>query len=33
MLTLYQAEWCPFCHRVRQVLTEHIPRGSMNRST
>ncbi len=22
MLTLYQAEWCPFCHRVRQVLTE-----------
>ncbi len=22
MLTLYQAEWCPFCHTVRQVLTE-----------
>jgi glutaredoxin 3 len=22
MLTLYQAEWCPACHRVRQVLTE-----------
>ncbi|MGZ4198837.1 MAG: glutathione S-transferase N-terminal domain-containing protein, partial [Thermoleophilia bacterium] len=22
MLTLYQAEWCPYCHRVRQVLTE-----------
>ena len=22
MITLYQAEWCPYCHRVRQVLTE-----------
>ena len=22
MLTLYQTEWCPYCHRVRQVLTE-----------
>ena len=22
MLTLYQAEWCPFSHRVRQRLTE-----------
>jgi len=22
MLTLYQAEWCPHCHRVRQLLTE-----------
>ena len=22
MLTLYQAEWCPSCHTVRQVLTE-----------
>ena len=22
MLTLYQAEWCPYCHRVRQVMTE-----------
>ncbi len=22
MLTLYQAEWCPYCHRVRQALTE-----------
>lgn len=22
MLTLYQVEWCPYCHRVRQVLTE-----------
>lgn len=22
MLKLYQAEWCPQCHRVRQVLTE-----------
>jgi len=22
MLTLYQVEWCPFCHRVRQVMTE-----------
>ena len=22
MLTLYQSEWCPACHRVRQVLTE-----------
>jgi glutaredoxin len=22
MLTLYQAEWCPYCHRVRQTLTE-----------
>ena len=21
-LTLYQAEWCPYCHRVRQVLSE-----------
>jgi len=21
-LTLYQVEWCPYCHRVRQVLTE-----------
>lgn len=22
MLTLYQAEWCPYSHRVRQRLTE-----------
>jgi glutathione S-transferase len=22
MLTLYAAEWCPWCHRVREVLTE-----------
>lgn len=22
MLTLYQVEWCPHCHRVRRVLTE-----------
>lgn len=22
MLELYQAEWCPFSHRVRQKLTE-----------
>lgn len=22
MLTLYQLEWCPSCHRVRQVMTE-----------
>jgi len=22
MLTLYQVEWCPSCHRVRQVMTE-----------
>ena len=22
MITLYQSEWCFFCHRVRQVLTE-----------
>ena len=22
MLTLYQVEWCPYCHRVRQVMTE-----------
>jgi glutathione S-transferase len=22
MLTLYQVEWCPHCHRVRKVLTE-----------
>ena len=22
MITLYQAEWCPWCHRVRQVLSE-----------
>lgn len=22
MLTLHQAEWCPYCHRVRQVMTE-----------
>ncbi len=22
MLTLYQSEWCPSCHRVRQALTE-----------
>jgi glutaredoxin len=22
MLTLYQAEWCPYCHPVRQVMTE-----------
>ena len=21
-LTLYQVEWCPYCHRVRQVLSE-----------
>ncbi len=22
MLTLYQVEWCAYCHRVRQVMTE-----------
>jgi glutaredoxin len=22
MITLYQAEWCEYCHRVRQTLTE-----------
>jgi glutaredoxin/uncharacterized protein (DUF302 family) len=22
MITLYQVEWCPYCHRVREVLTE-----------
>lgn len=22
MLALHQVEWCPFCHRVRQVMTE-----------
>jgi len=22
MLTLYQAEWCPYSHQVRQRLTE-----------
>ena len=22
MITLYQLEWCPYCHRVRQALTE-----------
>jgi glutathione S-transferase len=22
MITLYQVEWCPYCHRVRQTLTE-----------
>lgn len=22
MLTLYQVEWCPYCHRVRQTMTE-----------
>lgn len=22
MITLYQAEWCPYCHLVRQTLTE-----------
>ena len=22
MITLYQNEWCPYCHRVRQTLTE-----------
>jgi glutaredoxin len=22
MLKLYQVEWCPYCHRVRQVMTE-----------
>jgi glutaredoxin len=22
MLTLYEVEWCPQCHRVRQVMTE-----------
>jgi glutaredoxin len=22
MLTLYQSEWCEYCHRVRQALTE-----------
>jgi glutaredoxin len=22
MLTLYQSEWCAYCHRVRQALTE-----------
>ncbi len=24
MLTLYQAEWCPYCARVRSWLTEHL---------
>jgi len=22
MITLYQSEWCPYCHRVRQTLSE-----------
>ncbi len=22
MITLYQTEWCPYCHRVRETLTE-----------
>lgn len=22
MITLYQVEWCPYCHRVREALTE-----------
>ncbi len=22
MLTLYQVEWCPYCHRVRQKMTQ-----------
>ena len=22
MITLYQVEWCPYCHIVRQVMTE-----------
>jgi glutaredoxin/uncharacterized protein (DUF302 family) len=22
MLTFYQSEWCPYCHTVRQVMTE-----------
>ena len=22
MIRLYQVEWCPYCHRVREALTE-----------
>lgn len=22
MITLYQVEWCPYCHRAREALTE-----------
>jgi glutathione S-transferase len=22
MITFYQVEWCPYCHRVREALTE-----------
>ena len=22
MLTLFQVEWCPYCHVVRQAMTE-----------
>ena len=31
MISLYQVEWCPDCHRVRQVLTElGIPFTAVN---
>jgi len=31
MLTLYQVEWCPYCHRVREVLTElELPYKAVN---
>ena len=39
MLKLYQAEWCPFCARVRSKMTElgityvcvNVPRGKADR--
>ena len=40
MLKLYQAEWCPYCARVRMKMTEfcityinvNVPRGKADRT-
>jgi glutathione S-transferase len=40
MITLYQVEWCPYCHRVRAALTElgldyetvNVPAGRSQRT-
>lgn len=40
MITLYQVEWCPYCHRVREALTElgldyeivNVPAGRSDRT-
>lgn len=40
MITLFQVEWCPYCHRVREALTElgldyetvNVPAGRSERT-